>query len=346
MTEFIPYSRCHQRWYRFKKHRRGYISLWVLVVLFVMSLFANFIANDKPILVYYNNNFYSPLFFDYPETTFGGKLLSETNYLYPSIQQHIKKQGWMIWPLIKTRYNTSNDRIKMAFATPPSTKNWLGTTDNGSDVFTHLLYGLRFSLIFAFLLTFATTLIGTAAGIIQAYYGGHMALFGQRFMAIWFAIPQFFLIILLSSLVVAHVWWRFAILILFGWITLANVVQGELLRNRHFNYIRAAKALGVKHIKIIRNHCLPNAMIAILTFLPSLLCSNIAMLTILDFLGLGMPLDIPSLGRLLLQGKNNLQAPWLGISITAVLAILFTLLVFIGEAIRDTFDLKTQRLIP
>lgn len=346
MTEFIRYSLCHQRWHQFKKNRRGYISLWGLVVLFVMGLLANFIANDKPILVYYNNNFYSPLFFDYPETTFGNKLLSETNYLHPSIQQHIKKQGWVIWPLIKTSYNTPNYREKMAFPTPPSTKNWLGTTDNGSDVFTHLLYGLQFSMIFAILLTLATILISTIVGIIQACYGYHVVLLSQRFMPIWFAIPQLFLIILLSSLVMDNVWLRFAILLLFGWIPLANIVQGELLRTRHFNYIRAAKALGVKHIKIIWKHFLPNAMIAILTFLPSILCGNIAILIILDFLGLGVPLNMPSLGRLLLQGKNNLQAPWLGISVTAVLAVLFTLLFFIGQAIRETFDFETQRLIP
>lgn len=346
MTEFIPCSLCHQRWHQFKKHRRGYLSLWILVVLFVISLFANFIANDKPILVYYDNNFYSPLFFDYPETTFGGKLLSKTNYLSPSIQQHIKKQGWMVWPLIKTGENTANYRTKMAFPTLPSTKNWPNTSDNGSDIFAHLLCGLCFSFILAILLTAATILVGTTVGIIQAYYGGYMALFVQRFMTIWFAIPQFFLIILLLSLVVTHLWWRFAILILFGSIPLANMVQGEFLRTCHFNYIRAAKALGVRHIKIIWKHSLPSVMIAILTFLPAILCGNIAMLAVIDFLGLGMPLDMPSLGKLLLQGKNNPQAPWVAISVTALLAVLFILLAFIGQALRDTFDTKTQRLIP
>ncbi|MCO6524214.1 MAG: ABC transporter permease subunit [Candidatus Schmidhempelia sp.] len=326
------------RWQRFKQYRRGYWSLWFVSLCFFFSLFAEFIANDKPILICYQDNYYSPLFFPYPETTFGGQLHSETNYFDPIIQQNITEKGWMIWPLVRSNYHSLTYNTETTFPTPPSAQHWLGTTDTGFDVFANLLYGFRISMLFAMLFTLCTSIIGITIGAIQGYYGGKMDLFGQRFIEIWSGMPQLFLIIMLSSVTRPNFWWLLGITILFGWMGLVGIVRAEFLRTRNFDYVRAAKALGVSDNRIMRRHIFPNAMVATLTYLPFILCGAITALTTLDFLGFGMPLDMPSLGRLLLQGKNNLQAPWLGISAFIMVATLLSLLIFIGEAVRDVFD--------
>lgn len=338
MKQNKPYSINQLRWRRFKHNRRGYWSLWLFSLLFIMSLLANVIANDKPILVKYQDSYYTPVFQDYPETTFGGQFETRTNYLDPYVQNNIEQQGWMIWPIIKTSYHTLAYETLSTFPTLPSSHHWLGTTDAGFDVFANILYGFRVSMFFAILLTIATSIIGVFIGAIQGYYGGKVDLFGQRFVEIWAGMPQLFLIILLSSVVQPNFWWLLAITILFGWMKLVSVVRAEFLRTRNFDYIRAAKALGVSDRLIMFRHILPNAVVATLTFLPFILCGSITTLTTLDFLGFGLPLDAPSLGRLLLQGKNNLQAPWLGMSAFLIIATLLSLLIFIGEAVRDAFD--------
>ncbi|QIQ20933.1 ABC transporter permease [Zophobihabitans entericus] len=326
------------RWQRFKHHRRGYWSLWIFAILFIISLFSEFIANDKPILIKYQDNYYSPVFNNYPETTFGGQFETNTNYLDPYVQNNIEQQGWMIWPPVRTTYNSLVYDTQSTFPTSPSGSHWLGTTDSGFDVFANILYGFRISMFFAILLTLFTSVIGIFLGAIQGYNGGKIDLLGQRFIEIWAGMPQLFLIILLSSVIQPNFWWLLAITILFGWMALVGVVRAEFLRTRNLDYIRAAKALGINDIKIMFKHIMPNAMVATLTFLPFILCGSITTLTTLDFLGFGLPLDAPSLGRLLLQGKNNLQAPWLGISAFLIVATLLSLLIFIGEAVRDAFD--------
>jgi microcin C transport system permease protein len=332
------YSINQLRWQRFKRNRRGYYSLWIFSILFVISLFSDFIFNDRPIFIKYQNSYYSPIFHFYPETEFGGQFQTQTNYLDPAVQNKIESGGWMLWPPFHYTYNTVIHDTAGTFPTPPSKPHLLGTTDAGFDVLANILYGFRVSMFFALFLTFFTSIIGVLVGAIQGYYGGKVDLLGQRFIEIWSGLPELFVIILLASILPLNFWWLLGITVLFGWMALVNVVRAEFLRTRNFDYIRAAKAMGVSDSKIIFRHMLPNAMIATLTFLPFILCGSISTLTALDFLGFGLPIDSPSLGRLLLQGKNNLQAPWLGISSFLVISILLSLLVFIGEAIRDAFD--------
>lgn len=344
MTLSQSYSLNRQRWATFKSHQQGYFSLWLFMIMLLTSLFAEFIANDKPLLIAYQGNVYSPLFFTYPETTFGGELLTQTNYLDPFIQNNIKKNGWMVWPPVRTSYNTINYGATRPFPSAPSAKHWLGTTDTGLDVFANILYGFRISVFFAFLFALCSALIGVVLGAMQGYYGGKIDLLGQRCSEIWLGMPQFFLIICIASMTATGFWWLLGIMIVFGWITVGNAVRAEFLRARHGDHVNAAKALGVKTGTIILKHILPNAMTATLTYIPFILCGGITMLTALDFIGFGLPLELPSLGRLLVQGKNNMQAPWLGLSAIGMLAILLTLLVFIGDAIRNTFDSRTIRL--
>lgn len=334
-----PLTINQRRWQRFKNNRRGYLSLWLFAIFFLLSLLSNVLMNDKPILIKYQDHFYFPIIETYSESSFGGDFATPANYLEPIIIENIEQSGgYIIWPPFRYSYKTLVYNTETTFPTPPSVEHWLGTTDAGFDVMANLLYGFRVSMLFALLLCFVTSLIGIFFGALQGYYGGWVDLFGQRIIEIWNGLPVLFMIILLSSIMTLNFWWLLAITILFGWTALVGVVRAEFLRTRNFEYILAAKALGLSHHKIMFRHILPNAMVAILTFLPFILCGSITTLTSLDFLGFGLPIDSPSLGRLLLQGKNNLQAPWLGISSFLIIAVLLSLLIFIGEAVRDAFD--------
>lgn len=329
-----------RQWQAFKANRRGYWSLWLFLLLFVVTLGAELVANDKPLLVSYQDELYVPFIKTYPETTFGGFFESEANYRDPVVQDLINDQGWMIWPLIRYSYNTINYDLAVPAPAPPSSENWLGTDDQGRDVLAGLIYGLRISVLFGLLLTLFSSVVGITVGAIQGYYGGWLDLAGQRFIEIWSSMPILYLIIILSSFVVPGFWSLLLIMLVFSWMTLVDLVRAEFLRCRNMDYVRSAQALGVRTPVIMFRHMLPNAMVATLTFLPFILNSAVVMLTSLDFIGFGMPPDAPSLGRLLGQGKANLHAPWLGISAFITLTLLLSLLVFIGEAVRDAFDTR------
>ncbi|WP_337025351.1 microcin C ABC transporter permease [Pantoea anthophila] len=327
-----------QRWQRFRHNRRGYWSLWIFLVLFVLSLGAELIANEKPLLVHYQQRWMLPLLFNYSETDYGGVLPTTADYQDPWLQQRIARQGWALWAPIRFSDSTLNFATQVPFPSPPSAQNWLGTDANGGDVLARLLYGTRISLLFGLLLTLFSSVIGIVVGAVQGYFGGRIDLIGQRLVEVWSGMPALFLLILLSSVIQPGFWWLLLVTVAFGWMSLVSVVRAEFLRTRNFDYIRAAQALGVSDGRIMLRHMLPNAMVATLTFLPFILCGSITTLTSLDFLGFGLPLGSPSLGELLLQGKNNLQAPWLGLAGFFTLAILLSLLIFIGEAVRDAFD--------
>ncbi len=322
----------------FRTNKRGFYSLWLFLVLFSISLFAEFIANDKPLLVSYEQAFYFPVFMNYPETTFGGEFETEAEYRDPYVKELIDKQGWMLWPPIRYSYDTINYELPVPAPAPPSAENWLGTDDQGRDVTARLIYGFRISVLFGLTLTLTSSVIGVIAGAVQGYYGGWTDLLFQRFIEEWSGLPVLFLLIILASVVEPSFWWLLGLMLLFSWMSLVGVVRAEFLRARNFEYVRAARALGVNHITTMLRHVLPNAMVATLTFLPFILNGSITTLTSLDFLGFGLPPGSPSLGELLAQGKANLQAPWLGITAFLVLAIMLSLLVFIGEAARDAFD--------
>jgi len=327
-----------RQWNAFRQNKRGYWSLWLFSVLFVLSLFAELIANDKPLVMRYQSEFYFPVAVSYPETTFGGVFETEANYRDPFVRELIENDGWMLWPLIPYSYNTINYDLDVPAPAPPSADNWLGTDDQGRDVLARIIYGFRLSVLFGLVLTIASSIIGILVGAIQGYYGGWIDLAGQRFLEVWSSMPILFLIIILTSFVTPNFWWLLGIMLLFSWMSLVDLVRAEFLRCRNFDYVRAARALGVSSPVIMFRHMLPNAMVATLTFMPFILNSGIVTLTSLDFLGFGLPPGSPSLGELLGQGKANLQAPWLGISAFASLSILLTLLIFIGEAVRDAFD--------
>lgn len=326
------------RWQRFKTNRRGYWSMWIFLLVFIMSLGSELIANDKPLLLRYDQHWYTPFLVNYPETTFGGDFKTATDYQDPLIRSNIEQHGWAIWAPIRYSYNSINFATEVPFPSPPSVHHWLGTNENGNDILAQVLYGLRVSILFGLMLTVLSSVIGITVGATQGFYGGKVDLIGQRFIEVWSGMPTLFLIILLSSVVQPNFWWLLAITVIFGWMGLVGVVRAEFLRTRNFDYIRAARAMGVGDRTIMLRHMLPNAMVATLTFLPFILCGAITTLTSLDFLGFGLPTGSPSLGSLLLQGKNNLQAPWLGITAFAVLAILLSLLIFMFEAVRDAFD--------
>ncbi len=325
-----------RRWGNFKNNRRGYYSLWVFSILFIITLFAEFIANDKPLLIYYDGSIYTPVFKTYPETTFGGDFELETDYRQDYANELIAEKGWMLWPVIRYSYDTINyARIAPA---KPSTENWLGTDDQGRDVLARVIYGFRISVLFGLALTLISSVIGVVAGAIQGFYGGKIDLIGQRFIEIWSGMPSLYLLIILSSFVEPGFWWLLGIMLLFQWMTLVDVVRAEFLRGRNLEYVRAAKALGMKNFRLMFRHILPNAMVATVTFMPFILTGAITTLTSLDFLGFGLPAGSPSLGELIAQGKNNLQAPWLGIAAFMVMFFMLVLLVFIGEAARDALD--------
>ena len=327
-----------RQWNAFRQNKRGYWSLWLFSLLFVLSLFAELIANDKPLVMRYQGELYFPVAVSYPETTFGGVFETEANYRDPFVRELIENDGWMLWPVIPYSYNTINYDLDVPAPAPPSAENWLGTDDQGRDVLARIIYGFRLSVLFGLILTIASSIIGIIVGAIQGYYGGWIDLAGQRFLEVWSSMPILFLIIILTSFVTPNFWWLLGIMLLFSWMSLVDLVRAEFLRGRNFDYVRAARALGVSSPVIMFRHMLPNAMVATLTFMPFILNSGIVTLTSLDFLGFGLPPGSPSLGELLGQGKANLQAPWLGISAFFSLSILLTLLIFIGEAVRDAFD--------
>ena len=331
-----PLSR--RRLHNFRANRRGYYSLWIFLTLFVLSLFAEFIANDKPFVLSFDGDLYYPIFSDYAETTFGGDFETEADYRDPFVKDLIEEKGWMIWPLIPYGNRTVVYDLPVPAPAPPSAKNWLGTDDQARDVVARLIYGFRISVLFGLVLTAASSVIGVAAGAIQGYTGGWTDLLFQRFMEIWSSMPTLFLLIILASIVEPNFWWLLGIMLLFSWMALVGVVRAEFLRGRNFEYVRAARALGVRDRTIMFRHVLPNAMVATITFLPFILNGSITTLTALDFLGFGLPPGSPSLGELLNQGKANLHAPWLGFSGFFVIAIMLTLLIFVGEAVRDAFD--------
>src|SRR5262249_11642711 len=318
----------------FRTNRRGYWSLWIFVVLLVVSLAAELIANDKPLLVRYDGRFYFPVFVSYPETDFGGFLETETDYRDAEVEQLIRSKGWMIWPPIPYSYDTVVRDVPDRARSAPTWQNWLGTDDQARDVTARLIYGYRLSVLFGLTLTILSSIIGIAAGAVQGYFGGWVDLAMQRVIEVWSGMPAVYPLIILASVVTPSFWWLLGLMLLFSWMTLVSVVRAEFLRARNFDYVRAARALGVGDAAIMRRHLLPNAMTAALTFLPFVTSGAVTTLTALDFLGFGLPPGSPSLGELLEQGKNNLQAPWLGFTGFAVIALMLTLLVFIGEAVR------------
>lgn len=350
-----------RRWQNFKANRRGFWSLWIFLILFVLTSFAELIANDKPLLVSYNDEFYYPIVVDYPEEVFGG-FLPVTNYRDPFVQDEIDTNGWAVWPPIRYSYQTVNNEIPSPAPSPPTwtmsdeeacarypegvadknctfgNMNWLGTDDQGRDVVARLIYGFRISVLFGLILTAASAVIGVAAGAVQGYFGGWTDLIFQRFIEIWSSIPVLYLLLIIAAILPPGFWILLGIMLLFSWVAFVGVVRAEFLRARNFEYVSAARALGVGDLTIMWRHLLPNAMVATLTFLPFILNGSITTLTSLDFLGFGLPPGSPSLGELLAQGKNNLQAPWLGFSGFIVISLMLSLLVFVGEAVRDAFD--------
>ena len=324
-----------RHYHTFKANKKAFYSLWIFLGIFIISLNAEFIANDKPLYIRYDNQNYFPIFQSYPETTFGGDFESEANYNDPYLQDLIKHKGFLIMPPIPYSYDTIIYTLPSPAPTPPSLLNPLGTDDLGRDVMARLLYGLKTSILFAFILTFFSSIIGLLIGAICGYFGGKIDLFGQRLIEIWSGMPILFILIILASLLQPTFWTILFAVLLFSWIALVPFVRAEFLKVRNLDYIKAAKMLGVSHYRIIFYHILPNALVALLTYLPFILCGSITTLASLDFLGLGLPPPNASLGEILAQGKNNLNAPWLGLSGFFALSILLCLLVFIGEGLRD-----------
>ena len=327
---------------RFKANKLGFGCFIVFSVIFILSLAAELIANDKPLLVSYQNQLYIPVLKSYPETTFGGVFETEADYKDPAVQALITQKGWAIWPLIEYSYQTPNLNLTVPVPSEPTSENWLGTDDQGRDVLARILYGLRVSLLFGFVLTLASAVLGILVGALQGYYGGWVDLMGQRILEVWGGLPMLFMVMILVSMFTPNVYWLFLIMLLFGWTALVGLVRAEFLRARQLDYVRAARSLGVSDLSIMLRHILPNAMSSSLSQLPFMLTANITALTALDFLGYGLPPDAASLGELLLQGKNNLNAPWLALSGFFTLAIVLSLLIYIGEATRDAFDPRRQ----
>lgn len=323
---------------RFANNRLGVISLIIFTLVFIICMAVNVIANDKPLLVQYDGAYYFPVVSAYPETAFGGIFETEANYKDPAVQALISAKGYYLMPLIPFADQTPNVELGLPYPAAPNAQNWLGTDDQGRDVLARILYGMRVSLLFGLALTIAGALIGIIVGAIQGYYGGWIDLAGQRFMEVWGGMPQLFMIIILVSLFSPSITVLFALMLLFGWMGLVGLVRAEFLRARNFDYVRAARNLGVADSQIMYRHILPNALASSLSQLPFILTANIIALTALDFLGYGLPPGSPSLGELMVQGKNNLDAPWLALSGFFSLTFILSLLIFIGEALRDAFD--------
>jgi microcin C transport system permease protein len=329
-----------RRLYHFKANKRGFYSFFVFVVIFFVTLCAEFIANDKPLFVSFKGDAYFPVFKNYPETTFGGTFETSTNYRDPFVKNLINANGFIIWAPIPFGINTVNYDLNSPAPSPPTLSNLLGTDDQGRDVLTRLLYGFRISILFGLALTIGASTIGIFAGAVQGYFGGRVDLFMQRFIEIWSNLPVLYLLIILSSMIEPNFWWLLMIMLIFSWMTLVGVVRAEFFRTRTLDYVRAAEALGVPSRRIIWRHMLPNAMVAVITYLPFILNGSIATLTSLDFLGFGLPPGSASLGELITQAKNNIQAPWLGLAAFFSISVLLSLLIFIGEAVRDAFDAR------
>ncbi|WP_022951546.1 ABC transporter permease [Leucothrix mucor] len=327
-----------RRFERFKSNRKAVWSFWIFSILFVLSLFAEFVANDKPLLVSYDNEWYYPVLKSYPETAFGGEFGTEAEYTDPFVQELINEKGWILFPLVGYDYQTQINNLSSPAPSPPDAQNWFGTDEQGRDLFARILYGFRLSVLFGFSLTIASAIIGVAAGAVQGYYGGWLDLMFQRFMEVWGSMPQLFILIILSSIVQPSFWMLLVFMLLFTWMGFVGVVRAEFFRCRNFDYVKAAKVMGMSDRRIMFKHILPNAMVATMTFMPLVLSGSITALTGLDFLGFGLPPGSASLGEILAQGKNNLQAPWLGLSAFAAVGIMTILLVFIGEGVRDAFD--------
>jgi microcin C transport system permease protein len=327
-----------KRWSAFKANKRGWWSLWLFMLIFLLTLFAEFIANDKPFIVSYQGELYSPIFHSYPETTFGGEFGTEADYQDPFIEEKINSSGWMVWPLIRYDHQTVAWDLPTPAPSAPDAQHWLGTDDQARSVMARLIYGFRISVLFGFALTIISAIIGIAAGAVQGYFGGWVDLLFQRFIEVWSGLPILYLLIIMASIVEPNFWWLLAIMLLFSWMGFVGVVRAEFLRTRNFEYVRAARSMGVSNLKIMFRHILPNAMVATLTFMPFTLAGSVTVLTSLDFLGIGLPPGSASLGELLAQGKANLQAPWLGLTGFFTIAIMLSLLIFIGEAVRDAFD--------
>ena len=326
----------------FRANKRGYWSLWIFMVLFVGSLFAEFIANDSPLLVKFEGAYYFPVFTAYPETMFGGDFETEADYTDPFVQELIAEKGWIVWPLIPYSYDTPVLDLPGPAPSPPSAQNWLGADDQARDVVARLIYGFRISVLFGFTLTFFSSIIGIVPGAVQGYFGGWTDLLFQRFIEIWTSLPTLYLLIILAAIVTPNFWWLLSLMLLFSWVALVGVVRAEFLRARNFDYVRAARALGLTDIPIMFRHVLPNAMVASITFLPFITVGAVTTLTALDFLGFGLPPGSPSLGEMLKQGKDNVQAPWLGFTAFFSIGIMLTLMFFVGEAVRDAFDPRKQ----
>ncbi|MBY5396304.1 ABC transporter permease [Rhizobium leguminosarum] len=350
-----------RRWQNFRANGRGYWSLWLFMVLFILSLFAEFLANDRPIIASYKGEILFPVLIDYPEEKFGG-FLAETDYRSSVIADEINANGWMIWPPIRYSYRSVNSNIPHSAPTAPfwlMTKeercagypqgvndpdctlgnlNWLGTDDQARDVLARVIYGFRVSVLFGLVLTICSAVIGVTAGAVQGYFGGWTDLLLQRFIEIWSSMPVLYILLIIAALLPPGFFVLLGIMLLFSWVGFVGIVRAEFLRARNFEYVRAARALGVNNRTIMWRHLLPNAMVATLTFLPFILSGSITTLTSLDFLGFGMPPGSPSLGEMIAQGKTNLQAPWLGLTAFFAMSIMLSLLIFIGEAVRDAFD--------
>ncbi|MBY5456584.1 ABC transporter permease [Rhizobium leguminosarum] len=350
-----------RRWQNFRANGRGYWSLWLFMLLFILSLFAEFIANDRPIIASYKGEVLFPVLIDYPEEKFGG-FLAETDYRSSVIADEINANGWMVWPPIRYSYRSVNSNIPHSAPTAPfwlMTKeercagypqggndpdctlgnlNWLGTDDQARDVLARVIYGFRISVLFGLVLTICSAIIGVTAGAVQGYFGGWTDLLLQRFIEIWSSMPVLYILLIIAALLPPGFFVLLGIMLLFSWVGFVGIVRAEFLRARNFEYVRAARALGVNNRTIMWRHLLPNAMVATLTFLPFILSGSITTLTSLDFLGFGMPPGSPSLGEMIAQGKTNLQAPWLGLTAFFAMSIMLSLLIFIGEAVRDAFD--------
>jgi len=324
----------------FRANRRGWWSMWIFAVLFLLTLFAEFIANDRPLLAKVDGNWLVPVLSSYAEEeVIPGGLPIEMDWHDPEVMKEFRDRGgWAVWPLIPYSYSTVVRDLGRPSPAPPSARNWLGTDDQSRDVLARVIYGFRISVLFGFALTIVSSAVGIAAGAVQGYYGGWVDLGFQRFIEIWSGMPQLYLLIILASVIEPSFWTLLVFLLLFSWMGLTGVVRAEFLRGRNFDYVRAAKAMGVGDTTVMARHILPNAMVATLTFLPFILSGSVTILASLDFLGFGLPPGSPSLGELVAQGKNNLQAPWLGITAFFVLGGVLTLLIFVGEAVRDAFD--------
>ncbi len=328
------------KWRVFCCNRRAKISLIVFLAILAISMMANILANDKPLLVKYRGEFYFPLLKTYTDLDFGGDFPTPADYADPYLRQNIENNGWLFMPPIPFSFNTIDMEMDKPTPAAPSRRHWLGTDDEGRDILARILYGLRLSMVFAFLLTFFSSLIGIAAGAIQGYFGGKPDILMQRFIEIWDSLPQLFILIIVSSIFQPSFWTLLTILLFFSWTALTGMVRAEFMRARNFEFVKAARVLGVGNLRIIYRHILPNALVSAVTFIPFILSDAVVALTALDFLGLGLSHEYPSLGDLVRQGKDNLQAPWIGISIFLVLSLLLTLLIFIGEGVRDAFDTR------